>query len=339
MKRLVVILATMFSLHAAPADHYIGAQSCKPCHPAEFASQSKSAHAGALTRVSAGESFAAGKLSRPPQYRYEILRADGGLRVHIDNGADLMDLPLEWAFGSGRQAVTFVTRVNPEWYVEHYASWYTATKSYGPTPGQGDLRPKSMQEAAGVLYKISDPDFGIKGCFECHSTGPVSFDDKGDVHVHEDGVRCENCHGPGSAHAAEPAKHPLRNPAKLASAELNDFCGRCHRPPARKGIAIDWSYPWNLRHQPVYLSQSRCFLKSDGRLSCLTCHDAHEPAARKPVAFFNQKCNQCHDSCAVRSRTNCIDCHMPMVSPQSPLRFTNHWIGIYRTGAKLKPER
>jgi hypothetical protein len=30
---------------------------------------------------------------------------------------------------------------------------------------------------------------------------------------------------------------------------------------------------------------------------------------------------------------------MPLVSPQAPLRFTNHWIGIYRSGAKLKPLR
>jgi hypothetical protein len=30
---------------------------------------------------------------------------------------------------------------------------------------------------------------------------------------------------------------------------------------------------------------------------------------------------------------------MPLVSPQPALRFTNHWIGVYRAGAKLKPIR
>ena len=338
MKRLCCLASLAIALHAALPDRYVGAEACRPCHTAEFAGQSQSAHAAALSRVSPRASFTGGKLSRPP-YRYEILHGTDGFRVNIDSGADLMDLPLEWAFGAGRQAVTFVTRVNQDWYVEHYASWYAATKSYGPTPGQGDLHPKNMQEAAGVLYKISDPQFGIQGCFECHSTGPATFDQKGEAGIHEPGVRCESCHGPGSQHAADPAHHKLTNPAQLSATKLNDFCGRCHRMPAARNVNIDWNYPWNVRHQPVYLSQSRCFLESAGKLSCLTCHGAHEPATAKPVTFFNGKCLQCHSGCAVKSRTNCIDCHMPLVSPQSPLRFTNHWIGIYRTGAKLKPVR
>jgi hypothetical protein len=336
-----VCCATVMAISAlaAPSGSYTGAKACQGCHAAEFASQSASAHAGALSRVSDHTSFPVGvKLSRVPQYRYEILRGPTGLRVHIDNGTDLMDLPLEWAFGAGRQATTFVTRVNQEWYVEHYASWYRATNSYGPTPGQEGLHPEVMSEAAGVLYRIADLQFGIKGCFECHSTGPVSFDDKGDARINELGVRCESCHGPGGEHAADPRHHRLTNPARLSPVELDEFCGRCHRPPAARSVVIDWKYAWNVRHQPVYLSQSRCFLKSR-TLSCLTCHDPHGPADKKPVAFFNEKCRQCHSGCIVKSRTNCVDCHMPLVSPQAPLRFTNHWIGIYRTGAKLKPER
>ena len=47
-----------------------------------------------------------------------------------------MDLPMEWAFGAGRQAVTFVTRVDKDWYVEHYSTYYSALRSWGPTPGQ-----------------------------------------------------------------------------------------------------------------------------------------------------------------------------------------------------------
>jgi hypothetical protein len=339
MRVLGCLAVVVLSLQGAEPDRYIGAETCRPCHPAEFIAQRASAHAAALSPVSPGASFSENKISRPPRYRYEILRVQNGLRVHIDNGADLMDLPLEWAFGAARQAVTFITRVNQEWYIEHYASWYTATKSYGPTPGQGDLHPKNMQEAAGVLYKISDPQFGVKGCFECHSTGPVSFDKKGEVHLTENGVGCESCHGPGSEHAADPRRHRLVNPGQLSAPQLNDFCGRCHRMTAGRNVTIDWNFAWNVRHQPVYLSQSRCFLQSAGKLSCLTCHSPHEAAAAKPAAFFNDKCLQCHSGCAIKSRTNCIDCHMPLVSPQSPLRFTNHWIGIYSTGAKLKPIR
>jgi len=342
--RYVLVAIIAISAHAATPGGYVGAQACRTCHPAQFQSQSASAHAGALSRISQSTAFPAGKLSRGSGYRYEILPTRSGLRVHIADGTDLMDLPLEWAFGAGRQATTFVTRVNQEWYVEYYTSFYSATKSYGPTPGQRDLQPKAMSEAAGVLYKIADARLGIKGCFECHSTGPVSFNDHGDASVTELGVHCETCHGPGAAHAADPRRQRLINPAKLSPVELNAACGTCHRPPAAKGVTIDWNYSWNVRHQPVYLSQSRCFVKSDS-LSCLTCHDPHEPAgARKPVAFYNQKCLTCHASlhkteCLAKGRDNCIDCHMPLVAPQPPLRFANHWIGIYRTGSKLKPER
>jgi hypothetical protein len=338
---------TTITVAAAPGA-YTGAKTCQPCHVAEYTSQSASAHAAALSRVAEPHHhFPIGiSITRAPRYRYEILGAETALHVHINDGTDVMDLPLEWVFGAGRQASTFVTKVNKDWYVEHYATWYPVVNSYGPTPGQEAVHPKSIAEAAGVLYNLKDPNFGIQGCFECHSTGPVSFDDKGDVTVHERGVRCESCHGPGSDHAADPRGHRMRNPGGLSATALNDFCGNCHRPPAAKNVAIDWNYAWNVRHQPVYLSQSLCFLKSRGVLSCLTCHDPHEPAAKKPVAFFNQKCLECHsdssrhkNQCLAKSRSNCIDCHMPLVSPQPPLRFTNHWIGIYKTGAKLKPVR
>ena len=115
------------------------------------------------------------KLVRPPRYRFEFLRAGAELRTRILDGVDVMDLPLEWAFGAGRQAVTFVTKVNKDWYVEHYASYYSAPKSWGATPGQDAIHPSTLPQAAGLLYKIADPDTGIAGCFECHSTGAVSF--------------------------------------------------------------------------------------------------------------------------------------------------------------------
>jgi hypothetical protein len=323
---------------------YAGSKSCAACHPAQFQRQSASAHAAALFRTQdhplANAFLKAGTLERKPNYRFDFF-IQGELRSRIRNAVDVMELPMEWAFGSGAQAVTFVTKVNRDWYVEHYSTYYSALRAWGATPGQGDLHPASLPEAAGVLYKTHDPATGISGCFECHSTGPVTFAPTGDARLTDLGVRCEACHGAGAAHVKNPRQN-LQNPAKLSPAQLNDFCGRCHRPPAAKGVAIDWNYAWNVRHQPVYLSQSACFRKS-GALSCLTCHDPHESAGRKPAADYNARCQQCHSIvkpvCRQQMPANCIDCHMPLVSPQSPLRFTNHWIGVYGAGAKLKPIR
>src|SRR5215469_1784103 len=77
------------TLDAGPlysATPYSGADSCRPCHPAEYAAQSASAHAHALAP------------SHPPQ-------------------------PGEWAFGAGSQAVTFVHHRDPDTYLELGQSW------------------------------------------------------------------------------------------------------------------------------------------------------------------------------------------------------------------------
>jgi predicted CXXCH cytochrome family protein len=281
--------------------------------------------------------FASANVLVRGRYRFAFRHDADGLRVRIDEGQDVMDLPLEWAFGAGRQAVTFVTSVNRDWYVEHYASFYPKLNGYAATPGQGVLRPANLREAAGVLYQINDPVNGIASCFECHSTGPASFGEGGQARLTEAGVHCEACHGPGSEHARDPARHSLFNPGKLSASGINEFCGNCHRAPT-KGAPTDWNYAWNVRHAPVYLAESRCFRKGNGALSCLTCHGPHEAVGANTLADYNAPCRGCHAQ--TKMPPNCVDCHMPLVSPQAPLRFTNHWIGVYKaSGSKLKPTR
>jgi hypothetical protein len=62
---------------------------------------------------------------------------------------------------------------------------------------------------------------------------------------------------------------------------------------------------------------------------------------------YNAKCRECHnaaarepaEACGDPNTSNCVACHMPTVLPQPWLRFTNHWIGVYSGGGKLKPRR
>jgi hypothetical protein len=87
-------------LAAGPAD-YAGAEACRPCHAANFTSQSNTPHARALAP------------SSPAQ------RGD-------------------WAFGAGLQAITFVTRIDRESYREDGLTWYRRLDGYAITPGQRD---------------------------------------------------------------------------------------------------------------------------------------------------------------------------------------------------------
>src|SRR5436190_23343194 len=133
-------IPAILALQAA-AQQYIGANACGTCHKREYTAQSATGHARALSHASdhllAG-SFASGILTREQKYRFQFRLEGKDLRVRAADDKDIADIPIEWAFGAGAQAVTFVTRVDPEWYLEHYFSYYSAGRTMAPTPGQKD---------------------------------------------------------------------------------------------------------------------------------------------------------------------------------------------------------
>lgn len=236
-----------------------------------------------------------------------------------------------WKFGSGSQAITPVSRAGPESYLEHGLTKYSRSGENGLTPGHKDSQ--------GVRYEVFSPGAQILRCFQCHSTGGVRFDVAKGIDVGEKGVTCEACHGPSADHVrAGGGRSNIFQPRVLNAAAINDFCGNCHRKPPEPGEDTNWTDPWNTRHQPLGFSQSACFRKSEGRLTCFTCHDPH---GSRPTAV--DACSSCHPSPrhlrALAKTATCTGCHMPAVKPSSELRFTNHWIGIYRPGSPLLPRR
>src|SRR3954468_3823308 len=119
-KSITLAFFTSILLLAGPPADYAGAEACAKCHPSEFKLQSSSAHARALAR------------STPKQ-------------------------PREWAFGAGEQAITFVSRPDPEHYREEGKSWYRKLNGYSLTPGAAT--------PAGTTYRIFDPSGAILRCF------------------------------------------------------------------------------------------------------------------------------------------------------------------------------
>ena len=279
---------------ADPAPGYVGAETCAKCHPAEFDLQSRSAHAHTLAPSAAGQ-------------------------------------PGDWAFGAGRQAITFVRREDQDHYRELGQTWYRELNGYGLTPGH--------RNPDGVAFRLFDPDARILRCFACHSTGRLTLGEGDRIVPHELGVRCEMCHGPGGLHAEDPARNRPRNPGRLRAAGLNTFCAACHRFKLETGEELtDLRDPRNSRSEPLRLAASVCFQKSGGRLTCLTCHSPHGPLERS-AAVYDGACKNCHMAPRHREPVgaqSCSKCHMPAIRTGN-LVFVNHRIAGYRPEDPLLP--
>jgi tetratricopeptide (TPR) repeat protein len=305
--RRSIALPALFTAFGIPlAGQYVGSNACRGCHAARFQSQSRTAHARAIAAARSGTPIP---------------------------GLPAPENTAQWAFGAGEKAITWVSQTGEETIAEHGLSYYAATKSLGLTPGHADSND--------LVYRTFDPLGTALRCFRCHSTGPITLKPDYRVQPSELGVRCEACHGPGSSHVSSAgAPGTIQNPKRLSAAELNVLCGACHRQASDLDDETDWTNSWNVRHQPSYLHRAACFRNSNGALSCSTCHDPHEPL-QKAAAHYDARCANCHrkvpHKTAVASRS-CVGCHMPSVSTNAALRFTNHWIGVYDPqGRKLTP--
>ena len=279
---------------------HIGSTACRSCHASRFESQSNTAHAHALRRARS---------------------TDPGPGGHA-----------QWAFGAGRKAITWVNQTGRDSIAEHGLSYYAATKSLAFTPGHAS--------SADKVYRTFDPVGTALRCFRCHSTGPITLTTNFQVQPSEVGVHCEACHGPGRGHANSGGVGKIQNPGRMTAVQINTLCGSCHRQASDLDDAMDWSNAWNVRHEPAYLHRAACFRNSNGTLSCLTCHDPHQPMSTA-ASFYDSRCMSCHANpphqVPITSRS-CISCHMPRVAISANLTFTNHWIGVYDPrGRKLIP--
>jgi hypothetical protein len=287
----VVPLVLLFA--GVAAGEYAGAEACKGCHPSEYAAQSATAHARALSRSRAGQ-------------------------------------PGEWAFGAGSQAITFVSRADADHYLEHGETWYTKLGRYARTPGHreaGGVRYRIFDPSAAILRcfachstgpvsiaeggAIVPAELGVR-CEDCHGPAAAHVSDPRRAQPVQPARMsaaainrtCGACHrmsagpeAPVNLHDPWNARHqPLMLAAgacfQLSGGRLN--CFTCHAP-----------------HAPL----ERTAAAYDAR--CVKCH----AAVRHQTAVAGTACAECHmPRVALGPGLSFANHRIGIYAPEAPMR-------------------
>lgn len=336
--------------HAANGWRFVGSQACAECHAAKVKSQPLTHMGRALFTPAAADVLVANpKLTYSDgPFKYELTRDGSRSMYTVSNGTETLSVPVFYAFGDADMGQTYVLQYKDKYY-ESRVSFYRDIHGMDVTMGHVRTPPATLVEAMGREMKMQE----TRSCFGCHSTNSLSGSNlQFDQMI--PGVSCEACHGPGEKHVTamregELDKPQIFNPKKLSTDDVANFCGTCHRTwdqVAMMGIRG----VQNVRFQPYRLVNSKCYDTEDPRISCLACHDPHEPRKRD-AAFYDSKCTACHNgavkvspaaltqankrgvpTCPV-GKANCTSCHMPKTEiPGSHYKFSDHQIRIVRPG-------
>lgn len=334
----VSFVLTSIALNGAAGESTLaGSLACANCHQREYTSQIKTSMAHAMEPIADCSILAQhpALTFRDGSYSYRIDRQGKQSSYAVTDGKDTIAVPLEYAFGLGKAGQTYIFERDGKMY-ESRVSFYKALNGLDLTMGAANLRPSSLEEAAGRLMDRR----GAEDCFGCHTTAA----ERTDFHHPElliPGVACEHCHGSAAAHVqgfrqAQPVA--MKKLSGLTTEELADFCGQCHRSWAQ--IAADGPHDINnVRFQPYRLANSKCYDPSDKRISCAACHNVHQEVVESD-SFYDSKCLACHataKSCPVATQ-NCVSCHMPKLElPGAHFKFTDHDIRIVKVNAPYPP--
>ena len=317
---------------------YVGSQSCKTCHQAQWQDWKRSHHAQSMQEAT--EETVLGNFDSAVfsygDVKTEFTRRSGSYFVKTDGpDGSLQEFEVKYTFGifplqqyllelpGGRMQALSI-------------SWDTRAKEEG---GQRwfHLFPNETVNARDELHWTAPSQNWNSRCAECHSTGlkkgfdlnSMSFD----THWEEVDVACEACHGPASKHLSWAASADQSKPrgqrgilqtfhnkpqlkASLSEAsefvELNaevEACGRCHS--RRSTLTEDYISGSKLDHSHLPVSVLAPEFYVDGQIR----EEDFEYSSFKQSKMFHAgvSCSNCHDahSQKLRAKGNelCTSCH------------------------------
>jgi len=322
---------------------------CAQCHAAVVSSYSHAAMQNALVPEGADPVLKAHPSlhAQVGPYSYTVESKGAAPTYTVSDGQTSLTLPIHWIFG--QHSHTWVLEKDGAYY-ESAVSYFHLEQALGATPGDENLELHNLTDAIG--RKVSQ--WELLQCFNCHATHATEGE-KLTFDRLRLGLGCERCHEGSDQHMSDALHGNFTSRPKslktMNAEETSEFCGQCHRT-WDMAVRNRWHGEADVRFQPYRLANSRCFLGTDRRISCLACHDPHQPESTS-VEFYDSKCLACHataeshaataeaketastvvaKTCPV-SKTKCISCHMPKVTlPGGHGVFTDHQIRIVRAG-------
>ncbi len=272
---------------------YIGSEACAECHQETYDVFMMSGHAWKLNPVVDGQ---------PPAYPFTELPV-------LPEGYTWDDIL--YVIGGYNWKARFV---NQEGYIITNPPGQTGVTDY--LNQYNFANPVVGNEAGWVTYN-SGQENKPYNCGSCHTTGysPVGNQDglPGLVGTwSEPGIRCEECHGPGSLHTQNPQG------VEMKVTYDSQLCGKCHIRGAPESVNASGGF---IQHHEQY---EELFQSKHATIDCVQCHDPHAGVIQLRIAeaqTTRTSCENCHFEKtryqAVDVHGNfleCIDCHMPRVS-------------------------
>lgn len=337
----VLVLSSCGSKPAAEAPSpYADARSCAPCHPQQAKPYAATGMGRSFRKATAEDAVAAPFRHDVSGRSYQLLAREGKLFLRRSEAeAEPYEKEIHYILGSGNSAKTYLHRTPQNRLLEMPVNWYPgAGGGLAMSPGYDRADHMDMRRTIGYQ------------CMFCHNGYPQQIADAtltadpvypGTI---AEGIDCQRCHGPGRAHiesvkAGKPGA--IFNPKHETPARQMEVCMQCHLEttsftlpntvirPERGVFSFNPREPLgdfvaHFDHAPktghddkfeivssVYrLRQSRCYLGSQEKLTCTTCHNPHETKKN-----FDAQCTQCHPGIAKAAnhpaKTECASCHMP----------------------------
>ena len=202
---------------------FVGFDECGDCHRDTVRDHSETAHGLALQDVSRRKQGILADFSIGEDVRMVQFPGEDAPRAFT---AD--DIAL--AIGAGRYMQRYVYEIDRGEYAVFLAEWDTVNQVWRPYP-------------LGDTWPSPESDF-VANCAGCHTVGLEV--ERG--RWTDDGVQCEACHGPGSAHV-EAARDAGRRPSDEEIAGIHaaivvspdaQICGQCHS----QGMTPDSAHPF-----------------------------------------------------------------------------------------------